>query len=166
VLLPETQTIVADLRTRARKAILWGGLAAGTCDLLDPILIWTPRGIPVIRIFQSIASGLLGRGAYAGGIPTAALGIALHFFIATAWAAVYVAASVRLPVLLRRPFLCGPAFGLFVYCVMYYVVLPLSAAQSRASYVPWMLLNNLGIHAFGVGLPIALLARKALRSGG
>jgi hypothetical protein len=43
-----------------------------------------------IRIRQSIASGLLGRHAFAGGWQTAALGVLLHFFIAFVIVLVFV----------------------------------------------------------------------------
>ncbi len=152
-----------DLNGRVMKAILLGGLAAGTCDILDPIIFWGIRaGVPPIRILHSVASGWLGREAFSGGIPAGILGLTTHFFIATSWATIFVLASLQVPALRRKPLLTGPLFGLLVYCVMYYIVLPLSAAGTRASYVPIVLLNNLGIHALGVGLPIALIANRIL----
>ena len=48
-------------------------------------------------MWQSIASGLLGKAAYEGGSATAPLGLALHFFIAFVMALVYVLAARRLP---------------------------------------------------------------------
>jgi hypothetical protein len=154
--------MIDDLRARTVKAILVAGLVAGTCDILDPILIWTPRGVTVTRIFQSVATGLLGRAAFTGGLPTALLGAFLHFFIATGWAAVFVAISLRVPALRRKPLLYGPLFGLCVYVAMYYVVLPLSASGARAQWTPWALFNNIGIHMIGIGLPIALIASRML----
>ncbi|MBA3759414.1 MAG: hypothetical protein H0X07_02700 [Gemmatimonadales bacterium] len=35
-----------------------------------------------IRIFQSVAAGLLGQASFEGGAATAALGLALHYLIA------------------------------------------------------------------------------------
>jgi hypothetical protein len=152
-----------DLRARVTKAILLGGLAAGTCDILDPIIFWGIRAdVAPIRILHSVASGWLGTRAFNGGIPVAVLGLATHFFIATSWATIFVLASLQVPALRRKPLLTGPLFGLLVYCVMYYIVLPLSAAGARASYVPIVLINNLAIHMFGVGLPIALIANRIL----
>ena len=49
---------------RGRRAILWGTLAVGTLDALDAIVFFGLRGVTPLRIFQSIASGLLGRAAY------------------------------------------------------------------------------------------------------
>ena len=70
----------------ALKAILVGGLVAALLDILDPILFFGLRGVAPIRIPQSIASGLLGRAAYSGGLRTVLLGLALHLFIALVWA--------------------------------------------------------------------------------
>ena len=98
-------------------AILWGGLGAGVLDAVYAMSIWALRGVSPDRVWQGVASGLLGRASFQGGLRTAALGIAIHFFIALTAAAVYVTASRFLPLLL---------------------------------------------HAFGVGLPIALSARRAL----
>lgn len=52
-------------------------------------------------------------------------------------------------------------YGIAVYFVMNYVVIPLSAASRGAFSMP-VFLNGILIHAFGVGLPAALFARAAL----
>jgi hypothetical protein len=157
--------MIDDLRGRVGKAILLGGLVAGLCDITDPIVFWGLRaGVAPIRILHSVASGWLGREAFNGGIPVAILGLVTHFFIATSWAAIFVLASLRLPLLRRRPLLIGPAYGLIVYTVMYYIVLPLSASATRPSWVPIILINNLAIHMFGIGLPIAFITSRVVWS--
>jgi hypothetical protein len=152
---------------RVFLAILWGGLIAGTLDIADALIFHGARGVAPWRILQAIASGLLGRQAFAGGAWTATLGLGLHYFIATSAAAVYTLASLRLGVLTRRPFLCGALFGLVVYAVMQFVVLPLSAFRSAPPPPPgtvnWGLVNLLLAHIFCVGLPIALSTRQAFR---
>jgi uncharacterized membrane protein YagU involved in acid resistance len=134
---------------------------AGILDISDAIITWGLRGIPAGRILQSVASGLLGRAAYDGGVATMALGTFLHFLIATSAAAAYVAASTRMPLLVRRAVLCGLAFGVAVYLFMNYVVLPLSAFPGRSSaFSLSAFVHGVIGHALLVGLPIALLARK------
>lgn len=49
-------------------------------------------------------------------------------------------------------------YGLVVYAVMNFIVLPLSAAPPRNAPAGAVLLNGLLIHVFGVGLPSALSA--------
>jgi hypothetical protein len=137
----------------AFRAILWGGLAAGVGDSLLALLLY--RVAPTL-IYQSIASGLLGREAYRGGLATAALGVLLHFSIATAWAALFVGMSLKQPVLARRTLVSGLAFGVVVYLFMKYVVLPLSAVVRLTPFEPLAMVG----HAFLVGLPIAFFARR------
>ena len=73
----------------------FGGLTVGALDLLDAIVFFGLRnGVAPVRIPQSIAAGLVGRpAAVAGGLSTAALGVALHFFIATTIVAVFYLAN-------------------------------------------------------------------------
>jgi hypothetical protein len=149
------------------RATLWGGLTAGVLDIADALIFHGARGVAPWRILQAIASGLLGRAAFGGGAWTAALGLGLHVLIATSAAAVYALASLYLPVLVRRPWLCGSAYGLVVYAVMQWVVLPLSAFRPGPPAPPgaidWGLVNLLLAHVFCVGLPIAVSARWAWR---
>ncbi len=141
--------------SRAWPALVWGGLAAGIGDSLLALSLYR---VPLVVIYQSVASGLLGRGAYQGGLATAALGMFLHFFIATTAAAVYVGASRKLPLLLRQPAPCGLGFGTAVYFFMKYVVLPLSAVARLTPFEPAAMIG----HAFLVGLPIAFFASTRL----
>jgi hypothetical protein len=138
--------------------VLWAGFAAGVGDTLLAILLFR---VGPVRIYQSVAAGLLGRDSFEGGLATAALGMFLHFFIATSAAAVYVAASSRLKLLLDQPVLCGLVFGVAVYFFMNVIVVPLSRAARGGGFVfSWRLMVG---HALFVGLPIALVARARLR---
>jgi hypothetical protein len=140
------------------RAIAYGTLAVGTLDALDALVFFGLRGVAPHRIFQSIAAGLLGRSAFTGGPATVVLGAVLHYFIAFAIVATFVAASRYLPMLTRAPILSGLVYGVGVYLVMNLVVLPLSAA-GKPSF-PWpILVNGLLIHILGVGLPSSLFAR-------
>ncbi|MGE5243426.1 MAG: hypothetical protein ACM3SQ_04280 [Betaproteobacteria bacterium] len=143
------------------RAIAGGTLVVGTLDLLDAVVFFGIRnGVPPVRILQSIASGWLGRAAFRGGPAVATLGLATHYFIAFAIVLTYLAASRKLDVLARRPWICGPAYGLAVYLVMYLIVLPLSAAGPQR-FVPAVVANELLVHMFGVGTPSALFAAAA-----
>lgn len=156
---------MTGLQTRARvmDAILWGGLTAGILDGLDAIVTSIVRGSTPLRMFQGIASGLYGREAFAGGLPMSALGLAIHLFIAFSAATVFTLAATKLPVLTRRWVLCGMAFGLCVWAVMRYIVIPLSAIGTIAPLVFWPFINQMFAHTLLVGLPIAWFARRALR---
>jgi len=47
-------------KPKAYRAILWGGLIAGTLDILAAFINSGLRGVSPTRVLQSIASGLLG----------------------------------------------------------------------------------------------------------
>jgi uncharacterized membrane protein YagU involved in acid resistance len=152
------------LRPRALEVVFWGGLIAGILDAIDAMVWVTANGVSIPRLFEFIASGLIGMAAFKGGAKAVVLGIALHFLIATGAATVYYLLSLKLPLLLRRPFLCGPIFGVGVYIFMHYVVLPLSAVPAQGSPSLLWVTNQLFSHTLFVGLPIALVARRSARA--
>jgi hypothetical protein len=148
-------------RPRALDTILYGGVVVGILDGLFALVFYgLILGVQPMRIFQSVASGLLGRASYDGGVPTFLLGILLHFVVASCIAAVYYLASLKLPILIRRAVVCGLIYGVLAYLGMNYVVIPLSAAGSGRFSLRTFLPAIIG-HALLVGLPIALLARRS-----
>ena len=151
------------MRPRAFDTVLLGGGTAGVLDLLDAMIATSINGSEPTRVLYAIASGVLGRSAYEGGAPAATLGVALHFVIAFSAAATYWLAGQRLPVLVRRPVLCGLAFGLAVWGFMYLVVLPVTFNRMPVVATGAQLMNQLAIHSLGVGLPIALFASRSAR---
>ena len=104
-----------------------GGIAIGTLDLAFAWAFWQPHGVGLARILQSISAGLLGSASFEGGVATIVLGAGLHYFIASMFVVAYFLASLRLGVLRRHPVACGLAYGVLLYLVMNFVVLPLSA---------------------------------------
>lgn len=143
-------------------SIALGALAVGLLDGLDAVVVWALRGVGPARVFQGIAAGLLGPEARSLGAPAALLGVAIHFFIATVVVAVFVLASRALPYLTRRPLVAGALYGVGVWLVMSFVVIPLAFDRApRLSAV--MVANGLFAHVFLVGLPAAWAARRAAR---
>jgi hypothetical protein len=146
------------------RAVLLGGLTVGICDITDA-LVFFGLYIPAtpIRIFHSVAAGLIGRdAARAGGIPTAILGGLLHFLNATIITAIYYLVSRKLPAIVRRPVAYGLAYGVVCYFVMSFVVVPLSAAGRGLSWPEWpIVVNGILGHALLVGLPAALWVSRA-----
>jgi hypothetical protein len=145
---------------RPARAVLYGTLAVGTLDALDAVIFFGFRGATPIRIFQSIAAGLLGRAAFSGGLPAAILGAALHYVIAFGIVLTYYLASRRFDLLRRRPVVCGILYGVLVYFVMNRVVIPLSATTAGPFVLP-VFVNGILIHMFGVGLPAAWFTSRA-----
>jgi len=143
------------------RAILLGGAIAGALDLLYAFVVLGARGISPLRTLQSIATGLLGSAAYRGGLATALLGLALHFSICFAGAAVYLAISRRVAWSSRHTIVAGLLFGIGFYAVMTFIVLPLSAFPHPRRYDVETVLSALLVHTLLVGQPIAWSARLA-----
>lgn len=141
--------------------VLAGGLVAGTLDIAYACTFWAAKAdVTAQSIFQSVAAGLLGEASYAGGARTAALGLALHFMIATTMSAAYYLAARRWAVLGQRPLLCGVWYGLLLYAIMNFVVVPLSAAGVASQDALWIGLS-IAVHALLIGVPIALATRAS-----
>jgi hypothetical protein len=144
--------------------VLAGGLVAGALDIAYACVFWAVKAdVAALRIFQSVAAGLLGEASFEGGTATAALGLALHFFIATSMSVVYYLVAGRWPLLRERPVLCGAGYGLLLYGIMNYIVVPLSAAGPGPKDPLWVGLTIV-VHMVLIGIPIALFARRAHRT--
>jgi hypothetical protein len=144
---------------RPIKTILIAGITAGILDLALAIIFFKIEGASIDTIPHAIASGLLGPKAFRGGIPTALLGVALHFFIAFSVAAVYYFLSRKIRLLNLRPYFSGTVYGLAVFTVMQHIVLPLSAEPHSSPNQAW-LIADLASHILFIGITIALITRR------
>jgi hypothetical protein len=101
-----------------------------------------------------------GKAAFEDGAGSAMLGAACHYFIATMMVSAYYLASGRMRGLIEHPVRYGLLYGLVLYGVMTYVVVPLSnAPQPTKVYLPWMVASIIMHAVFGV--ICAWFARKA-----
>ena len=141
-------------KRNALLAIAVGGFIAGVLALLLPCILhgWD---IPL-----AIAEGLVGPKAEHGGVGTYALGVFLHFFIAFVSAAVYYAASRRLPFLKQHPLVCGLYYGATVHLVMHLIVFPLCAFHESNPIPIRELLLGMLYKMVEVGLPVAYSVRR------
>ena len=150
---------------KAARVIFWGGLIAGALDITGACVVaWLRAGVAPKSVFQSVAAGLYGPSSSQLGWKTAAVGLALHFFIATVWTAVYYAASRVLTFLVTQPLVSGVLYGVIVYSFMNFIVIPLSAIQRRPTPPPMSArLIGLSIIILCIGIPIAFIVRKFSR---
>ena len=164
--LPGAAHPAAPPRRSAARAVLLGGLICGTLDITAALLLAGSHGVGPIRVFHGIAEALVGPASHRGGIATAALGLLMHFSIATFWAAAFYAVSRRIPVLVERPFVSGPVYGALVFVLMYRVAIPLVVALNALYLtefdrgIPPLRWRMLLVHMVCVGLPIALAVRR------
>ena len=146
-------------RTLAATALI-----AGTLDIVYAVAFsYFRSGTSPSRLLQSVAYGALGREAYNGGAATAALGLGFHFLIAFTITAIFFAAASRYRSLTRRPVITGSLFGIVVYLVMNFVVMPLSRIGPRPLPAAIVMVTGVLVHMFLIGVPIAWGARRAFR---
>jgi hypothetical protein len=142
------------------KVIAGATLLVGTLDISDAFIFYGLRGVSPIRILQGIASGALGRAAFGMGHGSVLIGLICHFFIAFCATSVFLLAARKLP-LAHHPWLYGTLFGVALYCVMNYIVLPLTKVPPRPSFPPLVpFANGVAALVFCIGIPLAFIARR------
>jgi hypothetical protein len=150
-------------RSRAFPAIAWATLIAGVLDISSAFILSYLKGAGPIRVLQGVAAGLLGReSAIRGGLATAGLGLAIHFFIAFVVSFVFYMASRKLVLLTQHPVISGLLYGVVVYAFMYWIVMPLAYPVVHPSLSRD--LTAVCVHMLLIGLPIALIVRHYSRS--
>jgi hypothetical protein len=139
----------------AFRAIVAAGLVVGVLDISSAFIIWWQRGVAIQRGLQGIAAGLLGANSYQGGLATAGVGLAIHFFVAFVVVSIFYLASRNIEFLTVHPVVSGVLYGIGVYIVMYWFVLPTVFPTFRHRL--WNELLALAIHISLIGLPCALI---------
>ena len=141
------------------------GLLTGITDgLFSSVLSVAFYDSTVTRLFQNVASVLLGKEALEGGTTTALIGVLMHFGVAFGWSAIFlllVTRSARLRRVLESPlgaFKVASVYGPFIWLVMSLVVIPLLLKRPPTINVRW-LVQLIG-HIPFVGLPIAASFRR------
>jgi uncharacterized membrane protein YagU involved in acid resistance len=144
------------------QATLIGTAAVAIIDGLDAVIFSGMRGVPPMRLFQAIAFSVLGPDTYSYGLSSALLGVLLHISVAFGIVSVYVQVSRWMPALRKYPFVFGLSYGIVVWLVMNFVILPLTRiGVPRLSGLT--VVNGILIHMLGVGLPAAHAASRIRR---
>jgi len=138
-------------------AILIGGTIAGILDIGAAAAINRMGPMAILRV---IASGLLGPKAMQGGASASAVGFLLQLAMSIVIAAIYGLASLWLPILASLWIAAGLAYGVGVYVVMTYIVVPFSAAPSRPRPGTSKIAKDL-LAMLGFGLIIADAVHRA-----
>lgn len=136
------------------------GLLTGVIDgLFSSILSVFFYDSTVTRLFQNVASTLLGREALDGGTPAALIGVLMHFCVAFGWSAVFLFLVLRTS-WLRRVLAsrygvvkAAAVYGPFIWLVMSLVVIPLLLQRPPRINIRWWV-QLIGHFPF-VGIPIA-----------
>ena len=122
----------------------------------------------VARLWQGVASTLLGKGALDGGLQTVAIGLLMHFGVALAWSVVFLlmfenSAPLRRAVWSRYGVLkVAAVYGPFIWMVMSFAVIPLLLHRPPSITLRWWI-QLLG-HIPFVAVPIVWAIGKSRRA--
>lgn len=148
--------------------LLIAGLLTGVVDGLFATVQNLLGDAPPVRLWQSVASTVLGPASFEGGVRTALIGLLLHFGVAFGWSTVFfllVRQSARLRQVLAKPsgiIKVAAVYGPFVWLVMSLVVIPLLVQRPPNITGRWWV-QLIGHFPF-VGIPIvAAIAWPLLR---
>jgi hypothetical protein len=157
---------MADLSrngSRWPRYLLVGWFVAGTLDILYATgFSYLRSGIAPERILKYVASGAFGPDALSGGALTALAGLGFHYLNAFLFTIFFFIVAKRMPSLLEKAVLVGAVYGIGIYLVMNYIVVPLSRIGPRPAPPTITWTTGLFVHVFFIGVPIAIAARKAI----
>jgi hypothetical protein len=146
------------------RPVLVATAIAGTLDILSAFIFAGMSGMDPGGVLRFVASGPFGDAVREGGIGWAAAGLAVHYAIMVCMAAAYMLIAPRIPALIRHPIAAGIAYGVLLWLIMYWLVRPLRWPDMPLPHGAWGIGNALFSHCILVGIPIALVASRQLRS--
>jgi hypothetical protein len=152
-------TRAADPAAGFWPAFATATLVAGTLDILSAFLFAGIGGLHPLDVLRFVASGPFGD-SLGRGNEWAAVGLLVDFAITACMVGAYLAVSPRVPALLRHPVAAGIAYGLFLWLVMNWIVVPLRWPAAPVPDSLYEISNGLFSHCILVGLPIALIAAR------
>ena len=150
----------SDQNTISFRSLLPIALIAGTLDGLAAVIFLGKMNF--VGVFQYVASAILGKAAYTGGIKNALFGLALHYFIAFSFTLFFAFISNRTLVLRKNVLLSAIIYGLFVWTVMNLLIVPLTKIPASPFHYERAILNAI-ILVFCIGTPISYLTARKLR---
>ena len=146
------------------KTIGLATLAAGTLDILFAMILTLLFGREIGNMLRYVASGPF-PAATGMGPAGAILGLVVHFALMGIMAAAYVlfARSPRREHLRDMPYRAGMAYGLITYAIMNWIVVALRFGTPLPPK-PLSIATQLFAHIVLVGIPMALITARAMRS--
>ena len=161
---------MTDGKRDTMARLVRAGLLTGIVDgLFSSVLSAFFYGSTVSRLWQGVASVLLGSGALDGGQRTVLIGLLMHFGVAFTWSAVFLFLVLRWErirgLLASRHGVLKVAalYGPFIWMVMSLVVIPILAHRPPTINVRWWI-QWFG-HIVFVGIPIVAASGKASPAG-
>ena len=146
------------------KPIAIATAVAGTLDILFAMILTVLFGRQIPEMLRYVASGPFPQ-ATEMGAAGAILGLIVHFALMAIMAAAFVwfASSDRREHLVTMPIRAGVAYGIVTYVIMNLIVVPLRFGTPLPPSTR-SILTQLFAHIVLVGIPIALITARHLRS--
>lgn len=146
--------------------ILLSGLLVGSLDLLFAFVDFMgATGKDPAIILKFIASGLLGKPALTGNTGVAVAGLLLHYLIAFSFTSFLWWIFPKWTFLSWNAVLTGFLYGIFIWCVMNLVVVPLSRIPPPPSHnIPRMVKSALVLIGM-IGLPLSFIVYQYFHAG-
>lgn len=139
-------------------------LLTGTLDALAAILI--SYKIPPAVIFKFIASGWFGKEAMSGGTSMILCGLIFHYLIAAFFTVALFWLYPGTVKVLKNKYLIGIIYGLTIWVIMNYVVLPMTNIPKSHGHLELIsLLKGIAALIICIGLPAALIADREMGKG-
>jgi hypothetical protein len=143
------------------RGILAAVAVSGTLDILSAFFFGGLKGVGPGKILRYVASGPFGDSMRDGGLAAAAVGLGVHFALMAIMVSLFFLIASRVDIVRRRWLLSGPLYGILIYLVMYWIVVP-----ARFGIAPktdlWSVGNALFSHIVCVGLPMAYIASRMI----
>jgi hypothetical protein len=145
--------------------ILLTCLLTGTLDAIAALLI--SYKVPPAIIFKFIASGWFGKQVMSGGAGMVLWGLIFHYLIAAIFSVVFFQLYPVAIKILRNKYVTGIVYGLLIWVVMNYLVLPFTNIPHGHGHIQVIgLIKGIAALIICVGIPIALMADNFYKNPG
>lgn len=144
------------------KTIVLAGLLVGSLDIIAALVnSYIQTGKNPVIVLRYIASAVFGKKvAYAEDnnlMP--ALGLLFHFIVAYSWTVLFFLIYPRLKFMSANRILTGILYGIFIWTMMTFIVLPVSFGRSSPIVMKQALIA-IAILIVAIGLPLSFIAYR------
>ena len=146
-------------------AILFSGFIVGTADIIAACLhAYLQTGVTPDRVLRFIASGVFSRKAFvAANQSMIAWGLFFHYIIAIGFTAIFYLIYPKIKWLSANKIITGILYGIVIWGVMHFVVVPLSQTPGGRKFEWENALRAIAILTVAIGLPLSYLAARFYR---
>lgn len=117
--------------SRIFVSALLASIAAGVPDVFVAAAL---SRAPPSKVLQMVASGVLGENSYQGGSLSIAFGLGLQIAISFVIALIYNIAFAQVANVRSRPLTFGALYGVAIFMVMNFVVVPVSRTHPKPQW--------------------------------